>query len=82
MIISVIPIGNSKGIRIPKGILKQLEIDEKVELEVRDKEILIKPVKTRPREGWEEAFTEMHKNGDDALMFPEILDQESFEWEW
>jgi antitoxin MazE len=82
MIISVVPIGNSKGIRIPKGILKQLEIDEKVELEVRDKEILIKAVKTRPREGWKEAFAEMHQNDEDDLLLPEFPDQESFEWEW
>ena len=36
MLVSVVPIGNSKGIRIPKSILKQLNIKEKVELEVHD----------------------------------------------
>jgi antitoxin MazE len=82
MLVSIIPIGNSKGIRIPKSILKQLGIHEKVELEVHNKEILIKPVNDKPRTGWEDAFTEMHQNGDDRMLLSGIIDKEEFEWEW
>ncbi len=52
MLVSVVPIGNSKGMQIPKSILKQLNIEEKVELKVLDKEKLLKPVTKNPREGW------------------------------
>ncbi len=82
MLISVVPIGNSKGIRIPKSILQQLNIEEKVELEVHDKEILIRPVAQKPREGWYEKFIRMHQNGDDRLLIDELEEQEDFQWEW
>ena len=82
MQISVIPIGNSRGIRIPKSILQQLHIDDKVELEVHDTELLIRPVINNPRKGWKDAFSEMHKNGDDKLLISETQDQDDFQWEW
>ena len=82
MLVSVVPIGNSKGIRIPKSILKQLNIEEKVELEVHDKEILIKPVTKKPREGWYEKFTKMHQRSEDRLIIDELGEEEEFQWEW
>jgi antitoxin MazE len=82
MEVSVIKIGNSKGIRIPKTVLQQLGIDEKVEMEVHNQEILIKPLKKHPREGWDEKFIEMHQNGDDAFLIDENLDKDAFAWEW
>lgn len=82
MEVSIIPIGNSKGIRIPKSILQQLNIHEKVELLVHNKEILIKPINEKPRVGWSDEFFKMHNNGDDKLLIPDIENQDSFEWEW
>ena len=82
MEVSVIRIGNSKGIRIPKTILQQLDIDEKVDMEVHNREIIIRPIKKRPREGWSEKFIEMHRQGEDILLIDENLDQEDFSWEW
>ena len=82
MLVSVVPIGNSKGIRIPKSILKQLNIEEKVELEVHNKEILIKPVTKKPREGWYEEFTKMHQRNEDRLIIDELGEEEEFQWEW
>ena len=82
MLVSVVPIGNSKGIRIPKSILQQLNIEEKVELEVHNTEILIRPIKKKPREGWSEEFMKMHQNGDDSLLVDNLTEQDDFEWEW
>jgi antitoxin MazE len=82
MLISVVPIGNSKGIRIPKSILKQLNIEEKVELKVLDKEIVIKPVIKKPREGWYEKFVKMHQEEDDRMIINDLDEQEDFQWEW
>lgn len=73
MEIDVIKIGNSKGIRLPMAILKQCGIESKVELEIEDNCIIIKPVKT-PRQGWAEAFKVMHKKGDDSLLIEEEID--------
>ncbi|MEW5920493.1 MAG: AbrB/MazE/SpoVT family DNA-binding domain-containing protein [Bacillota bacterium] len=78
MEIDIIKIGNSKGIRFPLAVLKQCGIDSKVELEIKDNCIVIKPVRA-PRQGWAEAFEKMHKNGDDSLLIPEELDNETLE---
>ena len=78
MVMDIIKIGNSKGIRLPLAILKQCGIDSKVELEIKDNQIIIKPVKT-PRRGWAEAFELMSKNGDDAVVLPEEIDNEILE---
>lgn len=47
MKVSVVQIGNSKGIRIPQSILKQCEIGDEVDLEIQDKSIVLKPVYTK-----------------------------------
>ncbi len=78
MEIDIIKIGNSKGIRLPLAVLRQCGIDSKVELEIKENCIVIKPVST-PRQGWAEAFEVMHKNRDDSLLIPEDLDNELLE---
>ncbi|MDD2235022.1 MAG: AbrB/MazE/SpoVT family DNA-binding domain-containing protein [Desulfitobacteriaceae bacterium] len=78
MQMDIIKIGNSKGIRIPLAVLKQCGIDSKVELEVEDNCIIIKPVRT-PRQGWAEAMKLMNKNNDDVLLISEEMDNEMLE---
>ena len=77
---NIIKIGNSKGIRLPQAVLKQCGIDSKVDLEIQDDCIIIKPVKN-PREGWAEAFKLMHKRNDDELIIEEEIDNDVLE-EW
>ncbi|MCD6200214.1 MAG: AbrB/MazE/SpoVT family DNA-binding domain-containing protein [Bacteroidales bacterium] len=80
MEISVIKIGNSKGFRLPKALLDKYNIKDKVELILEKGFIVLKPIST-PRKGWENAFKEMHKKGDDKLLFDDIFDEENIE-EW
>jgi len=82
MLVSIIQIGNSRGIRIPKSILQQLKIEEQVELEIHDKEILLRPIKAKPREGWDKEFVKMHENRDDILLLHDVNEQDDFQWEW
>ena len=74
----IVRIGNSKGIRLPATVLKQCGIGKKVELEVRNNYIILKPVRT-PREGWAAAFQRMHKYGEDELLAPSELDHDLLE---
>lgn len=67
MIISVIPIGNSRGIRLSKTILDRYNIGERVDLDLRKNHIHIKSV-SQPRKGWEKAFSEMNAKGEDTLL--------------
>jgi antitoxin MazE len=78
MDISVIPIGNSKGIRLTKTLIEKYNIRDTVELVLEKNYIIIKP-KSEPRKGWEKAFKKMHKNGDDKLLIPDVFQDEDFE---
>ena len=80
MELSVIKIGNSKGIRLKKSILDRYKIKDKVELILERGRIILKPV-SKPRQGWEDAFKTMHNNEDDNLFIPDAFEEESDE-EW
>ena len=80
MEVSVIKIGNSKGIRFSKTIIERYNIRDTVDLILDKGQIIIKPL-ARPREGWEKAFMDMHANGDDKLLIPDIFEDENLE-EW
>ncbi len=80
MEISVVQIGNSKGIRLTKTILEKYNISNTLELILEKDCIVLKPIK-EPRKGWEKAFEKMHKNGDDSLMIDDVFQDENFE-EW
>jgi len=82
MKVSVVQIGNSRGIRLPKAILEQLHISDQLELEVENKQIILTPIHRHPRAGWEEALQEMSKNREDTLLIPETEATEGFDWEW
>jgi antitoxin MazE len=81
---NIIRIGNSQGIRIPKVLLEQSHLEKEVELEVLDKQIVIRSA-GRPRQGWEEQFKRMYQNKDDMLVDGKSHIQtrwEKDEWEW
>ena len=78
MEVSVIQIGNSKGIRLSKTILEQYNIKDKVDLILEQGKIIIKP-SIEARKGWEESFRLMNENGDDELLVDDIFEDENFE---
>lgn len=80
MEVSVINIGNSKGIRLSKTILEKYSISDKIELILEKGYMILKP-KTEPRKGWEKAFKKMHENGDDQLLIDDVFKDENFD-EW
>ena len=80
MEVSVVKIGNSRGIRFSKTIIEKYNIRDNVEMILEDGHIIIKPL-PQPRNGWDNAFREMHVNEDDKLTMPDIFDEETPE-EW
>jgi antitoxin MazE len=80
MEVTVIKIGNSRGIRLSKTLLERYNIRDTVDLILEKGQIIIKPL-SRPRKGWEKAFMEMNANGDDKLLINDIFEDENFE-EW
>lgn len=81
---SIVRIGNSQGIRIPKVIIEQCHLGTDVELEVENKKLIIRSA-SHPRQGWEEKFQEMAVLGDDRLLDGELANQSEWdekEWQW
>ena len=78
MEISVIPIGNSKGIRLTKTLIDKYNIKDTVELILEKGFIILKP-KNTPRKGWDKAFKKMHENKEDDLLIDDVFEDEIFE---
>jgi len=79
----IVKIGNSQGIRIPKVLLEQCNLNGLVELEVTEGKLIIKPVK-KLREGWEESFRAMAEEQDDDFELWDAASPapEDIDWEW
>lgn len=78
---TIVQIGNSKGIRLPKVLLHECNMQDSVEIEKKGDKLIISPLKSRPREGWDKEFSLMHERGEDALLLDEgVEEMESFEW--
>jgi antitoxin MazE len=79
----IISIGNSRGIRIPKKALEESGLTDEVELETGQNELIIRPKKA-VREGWEDAYAQMARLGEDRLLLGEqpANDWDKNEWQW
>jgi antitoxin MazE len=73
MKVKVVPIGNSRGIRIPKAVLDQCAITEAVDLRLDGRSIVLTPLKSKPRQGWDAAAEQMRLAGDDELLIPDVF---------
>lgn len=82
MILKIVKVGNSRGLRIPKSILEQYHIKEEVDITSTKDGLLLKPVKSKARKGWAEKFKEMAANQDDALLMPDSIDSTDRDWQW
>jgi antitoxin MazE len=77
----LIQIGNSKGVRIPQKILGQCRMEDRIDLTVSDRSIILTPLTKNHREGWAAAAQKMSKEGDDALLIPDVLaDDQELQW--
>ncbi len=81
---NIVKIGNSQGIRIPKLLLRQLQLTRDVELTVKHNQLVIKSSQ-HPRQGWDEQFRQMAERRDDRLLDKDAVsltqwDQD--EWQW
>ena len=82
---SVVPIGNSRGVRLPKVVLEQCHIANEVELTVSRRRIILSPVPPkakRPRAGWAEAFARLAAEDGDKLLLDAAYDAPVKDWQW
>jgi antitoxin MazE len=65
----IVRIGNSRGIRLPKTLLQEAQLEDEVELQADPGRILISKM-AKPRAGWAEAARRMRERGEDRLIDP------------
>jgi antitoxin MazE len=81
---TIVRIGNSQGVRIPKAILGSAKVGDAVDLEAASDGVVLRFTPS-PRAGWAEAARRMAAVGDDALG-PEPVgprtewDEENWTW--
>lgn len=78
----IVRIGNSRGIRVPKGLLEQAQLPEEVELQAEHGRLIVRAARG-PRTGWAEAAAAMRAEGEDRLLDPPTATRfDTREWKW
>ena len=62
--LKVVPIGNSRGVRLPKAVLDKYAIRDAVVVEEREEGLLLRSKKDN-RLSWEETYKEMARERED-----------------
>jgi antitoxin MazE len=81
MKVDIVPIGNSKGIRIPKVLLDQCGFEKDVEMTVEDNCLVLSPT-ARLRRGWDDAFKAMAAKHEDKILDMPTNDFDESDWQW
>ena len=63
---SLVRIGNSRGVRLPKAVIEAAGLKDNLDLEVRDGAVVIRSAETM-RSTWAEAAAACRVAGEDAL---------------
>jgi antitoxin MazE len=82
MHVSIRPIGNSRGIVIPKPRLAQLGLEEGADLTVENGALVIRKPALPARAGWADAAKAVAMTDDDSLVMGEFANEgdEDFTW--
>jgi antitoxin MazE len=82
---TLVKIGNSQGIRIPKAIIDQADLNNKeLVFKIVDNGLLITPV-SKPRDGWKVKFNQAVQSKNQDTIDQEWLDARPLtdeDWEW
>ncbi|WP_419922297.1 AbrB/MazE/SpoVT family DNA-binding domain-containing protein [Candidatus Poriferisodalis sp.] len=79
----IVPIGNSRGVRLPKPLIEEAGLGERVSLRIVEGGVLIEP-RPETRAGWGEAARLARERGDDIGVEswpPTRFDTDEWEWE-
>ena len=78
----LVPIGNSRGVRLPKPLLREAGLSDEVDLQVRNGAIIITSIKNT-RAGWAESAKVMHNRKQDQLIdSPTETQFDKNDWQW
>ena len=79
----LVQIGNSRGVRLPAGVIKACGFDHELEMRIEDGTVVLEPMR-KVREGWDQAFEAMAESGDDKAVMDDGLANEfdREDWTW
>lgn len=78
----IVRIGNSRGIRVPKGLLDLAQLPDEVELQAEHGRLVVRAARG-PRAGWASAAKAMRARGDDELLdAPTRTRFDEKDWQW
>lgn len=89
--VKLVPIGNSRGVRLPSAVIKQARLGDEVQIVVHDGTIILTSAQD-PRAGWDAAFRKaLAKMGTGAAereraewadwqSMPNDFDEEDWTW--
>ena len=80
---SIRKMGNSRGVLIPKPFLAQTGMDGgEVDIEIENDSIVIRKLEKKARQGWAEASKAIAAAGDDALVWPDLANENDKDLVW
>jgi antitoxin MazE len=82
MLTTIRRLGNSRGILIPKPLLKQAGLEDQAEILVEGNTLIVRRPKPAPRAGWAEASKKLAASGDDKLVWPEFANEADVDLKW
>jgi antitoxin MazE len=82
MLTTVRRLGNSRGILIPKPLLKQAGLEDQAEILIEGNTLILRRPKSAPRTGWAEASRKLAASGDDRLVWPEFKNGADADLKW
>ena len=82
MITKVRRLGNSRGILIPKPMLKLAGLEDTAQMRFERGAIVLRKPRQNPRQGWAEASRKLAEAGDDKLVWPEFGNRNDGDLQW
>ena len=78
----IVPIGTSKGVRLPKYLLEKHHLTDEVNIEDTEEGILITPSDHKSRADWKALFKKaVNEDNELSLELPRS-EWDDTEWEW
>ena len=82
MLTTIRRLGNSRGILIPKPLLKQAGLEDQAEILVEGNTLILRRPRKVPRQGLAEASKEIAARGEDRLVLGDFANEADADWTW
>ncbi len=82
MLTTIRRLGNSRGILIPKPLLKQAGLEDQAEILVEGNTLILRRPRKATRQGWADASKEIAARGEDRVALPDFANEADTDWTW